>query len=346
MNPQDIEHLRAWFLKQKRALPWRTHISPYAVLVSEIMLQQTQVATVIPYFLNWMKTFPTFLSLAHAKEEEVMKCWEGLGYYSRARNLQKAALHIVTHYQGQMPEDEASLKQIPGVGPYTAGALLSFAFHKRAAAVDGNVMRVLSRYLGIEDDIGKPFVQNQFRKMMSESLPDYEPWVISEALIELGALVCKKKADCLNCPLKNSCQARQLGLTEHLPIKSKPPKTIRLFRSVPVLMHQNQLLIRKIPEGQIMAGLHEFPYFETDEEVLDIHWLQGKIEDTFQLKTQAIRKYPAVSHGFTRYRALLSPFLLSCDHSFPVAGYFWADKELACRLSFSSGHKRILEFVS
>ena len=333
-------------MSQKRDLPWREGATPYSVLVSEIMLQQTQVSVVIPYFLRWMERFPTFEALAESSEADVLKHWEGLGYYSRAKNLKKAAEFICREWQGVMPQDAQSLSKIPGVGPYTTGAIQSFAFKLKAPAVDGNVLRVLSRYFASYEDIAKLKTQKSLRILAETILPDIRPWEIAEGWIELGAVVCKKVPLCNLCPLNSSCQAYKQKVVDMLPVKTGQVKQIKLNRTVPVLMHDGDLLIREVPQGEIMAGLHEFPYFETDEETMTIEDLQDKIEDQFLMKTVFVRKFTSVSHGFTRYQARLHPVILQCRSRETPEGYFWASSKDLERLAFSSGHRRILRFIS
>lgn len=342
----DTEALRGWFTSQKRDLPWRENSTPYSVLVSEIMLQQTQVSVVIPYFLRWMERFPTFEALAASSEAEVLKLWEGLGYYSRAKNLKKAAEFICVEWQGNMPQDALSLAKIPGVGPYTAGAIQSFAFKLKAPAVDGNVMRVLSRYFASYDDIAKLKTQKNLRVLAGSILPDEKPWEIAEGWIELGAVICKKAPLCNQCPLKSSCAAYNQDVVDQLPVKTGQVAQIKLNRTVSVLMHEGHLLIREVPKGEIMAGLHEFPYFETDEETMEVEDLQDKIEDSFLMKTAFIRKFKPVSHGFTRYLASLKPIVLQCLTRETPEGYFWASSNDLLKLAFSSGHRRILKLIT
>lgn len=325
--------LRNWFLSQKRDLPWRVAASPYAVLVSEIMLQQTQVSVVIPYFHRWMERFPDFDSLANSKEEEVLKLWEGLGYYSRARNLHKAAKHIQEKYSGAMPKDQHLLKDIPGVGPYTACAIRAFAFKQKAPAVDGNVLRVLSRLFAIHDDIGKAKTQEKIRKLAEDVLPENEPWIIAEALIELGAMICKKVPRCHECPLMGSCKAFKEDLTELLPVKAKKTVITPLYRTVFVFLQNGQVLLRHVPKGEIMAGLYEFPYSETDEM-------------PFPIQAHPLKKLPEVAHGFTRYRVRLTPYLMSCTKQEAPQGYFWTDLDQIHTFPFSSGHRKILKLIN
>lgn len=336
------ENLRQWFLRQKRDLPWRKNSSPYAVLVSEIMLQQTQVSVVIPYFQRWMALFPTFEALAISREEDVLKAWEGLGYYSRAKNLQKAAKYICKEWKGKMPSKVEELATIPGVGPYTLGAIRAFAFNEKAAAVDGNVMRVLSRYFAIEEDISKLRGQKRFRDIAEKILPEKDPWIIAEALIELGALVCKKRPICIECPLKSSCSSFNQDLIEKFPVKSKLQVSIKLYRMVPILMCEGTFLIRQVPKGKIMAGLHEFPYFE---EKMDLAEFQEQIKRDFNLETTPIRKLPLVQHGFTRYRADLEAYIFHCKNVQDTEGFFWASKERLSQLAFSSGHRKLIKLL-
>ena len=346
MHDFDTEALRDWFTTQKRDLPWRENSTPYSVLVSEIMLQQTQVSVVIPYYLRWMERFPSFEALAASPEPEVLKLWEGLGYYSRAKNLKKAAELICREWQGQMPSDAPSLAKIPGVGPYTIGAIQSFAFKLKSPAVDGNVMRVLSRYYAIEADIAKLKTQKNLRALAADILPDEKPWEISEGLIELGAVVCKKVPLCNQCPLQPDCSAFKQDLVWKLPIKTGQVSKIKLNRTVLVLMHKGNLLIRKVPQGEVMAGLHEFPYFETDEETISLDDLQDQIEQKFSMKTALVCKLSTVSHGFTRYEATLKPVVLQSLTEKTPEDYFWASSSDLSNLAFSSGHRRILKMIA
>jgi A/G-specific adenine glycosylase len=255
-----INELKKWFSIHKRDLPWRENPSPYRVWVSEIMLQQTQASVVIPYFERWMTRFPTVESLASAPIEEVIKLWEGLGYYARARNLHQGARYVVEKHQGIIPNTAEQLAPIKGLGDYTIGALLSFAFHQRAAAVDGNVIRVLSRYLAIEEDVAKQPTLRKIRAEAQKMLPVEEPWIIVEALIELGATICQKKPKCSECPIRKGCQGFVKGIAQNLPYKSTKSETIALYRLVPIIEHEGCILIRKVGEGEIMSDLHEFPY--------------------------------------------------------------------------------------
>ena len=310
-----MQALKDWFLREKRELPWRENPTPYRVWVSEVMLQQTQVAVVIPYFERWMKKFPTIQKLAEAPLEEVVKAWEGLGYYARARSLHKAAKIVVEQFQGELPSKREELEKLPGFGPYTVGAVLSFAFHQKAVAVDGNVRRVTAR----------------LHANVESLLPDKEPWVVMEALIELGATICQKKPKCEICPLKDACRAYKEGIAHSLPVSKREIKTTALFRDVAVVVYKGKVLVRQEEEGKVMGGLYEFPYVDRGSE-----WkLRMKMEKTTDL--------PLVKHSFTRFRVTLFPAIWKAFHARKVSGYQWVSVEDLLSFPFSSGHRRVLK---
>ncbi|MCP5469963.1 MAG: A/G-specific adenine glycosylase [Chlamydiales bacterium] len=325
MKDFPVDELKEWFGEHARVLPFRQGRTPYRVWISEVMLQQTQALVVIPYFERWMEAFPTVEALAVAPIEKVLKIWEGLGYYSRARNLHKGAKQIVA--MGGFPEDPT---EIVGIGPYTAGAIRSFAFHKKAAAVDGNVLRVLARFTGEEGEIDRPAVQKKLRLLAESILPDEESWVVSEALIELGALVCQKKAACSRCPLKRGCVALREGLD--LPRRRPREKAVLLERTVGVIVHDDKILLRRGEEGKVMADLFEFPYIEGKR-----CW--SAFAD-LGLELEYLAKLPLQKHTFTKYRVTLYPHLLRAKTS-NIEG--WKKRGELGKLPFSSGHKRIYE---
>lgn len=341
----DHESLKHWFLQEQRDLPWRHNPTPYSVWVSEVMLQQTQVSVVIPYFERWMKRFPTIHELANAKLDEVIKLWEGLGYYSRARNLLEGARYVLENYHGNLPSTADELKKIKGLGPYTIGAILSFAFHKRTSAVDGNVIRVLCRYYQVAEDIAKPKTIEKIRKLADSLLPEEEPWIINEALIELGATICSKKAKCQTCPLNRSCSSYIQRTVEELPFKSQKIQTQKLFRTVAVLEFDKKILVKRGKKGEIMSDLHEFPYFETNSaKALSKKDLQSKLE-SWNLKVSAPQKMPIVKHSFTRYQVQLTPIYFKCQTNPIIDDYLWLTYEELNQLAFSSGHRRIFEMI-
>jgi A/G-specific adenine glycosylase len=331
------EPLTEWFLDEKRDLPWRNNPSPYRVWISEVMLQQTQVSVVIPYFERWMARFPTIESLAQASTDEVIKLWEGLGYYSRARNIHEAARFVLEFHQGILPSSKEELSKIKGLGPYTVGAIQSFAFKMKAAAVDGNVVRVLSRYFHIEEDISKGKTVQNMRELLEEKLPDIEPWIVSEALIELGATICQKKPRCDVCPLKRMCKGYRNGVAHELPVKSAKIKYEKLFRVVGVVNHGDYYLVRRGEKGQIMSDLFEFPYLE---DVKD--GFESEFKKKFGLSLKLVHEFPKVSQSFTRFRVELTPLHFRAKDKIPVEGYEWLTLQELHNLAFSSGHRKIL----
>lgn len=253
-----------WYRRQKRDLPWRRTRDPYRIWVSETMLQQTRVETVIPYYERFLERFPTVTDLAAAPEADVLKAWEGLGYYSRARRLHEAAKVIAERYGGVFPDDPEAVAALPGVGPYTKGAMLSIAFGRPEPAVDGNVMRVLSRFFLIRDDIAKPATRAKMEKFARRLIPEDAAGDFNQALMELGATVCVPKAPtCLVCPVMERCGARLAGEEEELPVKAKakPPRTERRLVAW-IVDGQGRLLIRQRPERGLLAGMWELPHVE------------------------------------------------------------------------------------
>lgn len=341
----DIAQLKSWFLNARRDLPWRETSEPYAIWVSEIMLQQTQVAVVIPYYLRWMQRFPTIRHLAAADLDEVIKIWEGLGYYSRARNLHEGAKYIVDHWNGELPNQEEQLKLMKGLGPYTIGAILSFAFHQKRAAVDGNVLRVISRHFQLEEEITKASTQRAIRLLVESILPDDESWIINEALIELGATLCQRKAQCTRCPLKQTCLSFRNGRTDEFPIKKAGPATTHLYRSVAIIECEREYLVRKGKKGEVMADLYEFPFFESDKKGQTSKQLLNNLKGQHQLKGSVVRKLPVVVHSFTRYQAHLEPFHVTISDKYAVEGFDWKPMEALQHLAFSAGHRRILQHL-
>lgn len=294
------------------------------------MLQQTQVKTVIPYFERWMCRFPDLKTLALASLDEVIKLWEGLGYYSRARYLHESAQKLVS--KGLTDITEESLGDIKGLGPYTRGALLNFAFKKRAAAVDGNVLRVMSRLTLFEGDICLPLSRREIEARTLAFLPNEAPWEAMEALIELGALVCKKKPECPSCPLLSQCAAFARGRLD-LPLKKKSPPVTHLHRTVLIIESPLGILVKKGVKGQIMADLYEFPWFEGHSNI------ESEIEKHFG-KFHTLDSMEPVQHSFTRYRANLYPYRLQLISTY--AGEYEWRRDLQA-LPFSSGHRKIVE---
>jgi A/G-specific adenine glycosylase len=307
------------------------------------MLQQTQAAVVIPYFARWMELFPTVEVLAAADPELVLKSWEGLGYYSRARNLHAAAKEIVTDHGGKLPQNPHILKTIKGIGPYTVGAIRSFAFKQKSAAVDGNVKRVLARYFAIEGTISHSSTNKQIWAAAEALLPDERPWEITEGLIELGATVCMRSAQCNRCPLRTTCQAHLQGRAHELPVKATRVAITPLCRTVAVISAEGRLLVRQGAPGQLMAGLYEFPYFEDQNPGMCSQQLTKRIYNELQLQTEYIEVLERELHSFTRYRAELIPHYLTASEARAVAGFQWLLPSAIDARPLSAGHRRIYQ---
>ncbi|QYR22708.1 A/G-specific adenine glycosylase [Paenibacillus sp. sptzw28] len=259
--------LLSWYLENKRTLPWRMNRDPYRIWVSEVMLQQTRVDTVIPYYERFMEKFPTAAALAEAPEAEVLKCWEGLGYYSRARNLQAGAGEVVSRHGGTVPDDKEAVSALRGIGPYTAGAIMSIAFNRPEPAVDGNVMRVLSRYFCLEDDIAKPSTRVKIEKLAASLIPEGSAGDFNQGLMELGALVCTPKSPgCLTCPVMAHCEGRMAGKEHTLPVKTKakPPRPETRLAALVVGTgeHAGKVLVRQRQESGLLARMWELPHVE------------------------------------------------------------------------------------
>lgn len=258
----DVFH--TWFAAEHRDLPWRDLAcpNPYHVWISEIMLQQTRVTAVIDYFLRFIGELPDIRALAEVSDDRLMKLWEGLGYYSRARNLKKCAQILVNEYGGELPKEPERLLNLPGIGPYTAGAIASIAYGRPKAAVDGNVLRVLSRLLGSRADISAQSTKNAFSGLLDEILPYAKnAGIINQAFMDLGATICVPggEARCGKCPLEGFCKARRLGIENELPVKPKAkPRRIE-HRVILILMQDGKVLVDKRPEQGLLAGLYEYP---------------------------------------------------------------------------------------
>ncbi|MBD7939505.1 MULTISPECIES: A/G-specific adenine glycosylase [Cytobacillus] len=305
-NPIDIyafqQDLLSWFEKEQRDLPWRKDKDPYKVWVSEIMLQQTRVDTVIPYFLRFMEAFPTVKDLAEAEEEKVLKLWEGLGYYSRARNLQSAVREVHEQYDGVVPNNIKDISALKGVGPYTAGAILSIAYGEPEPAVDGNVMRVLSRILMIENDIAKASSRKIFEAAVRELISHDNPSYFNQALMELGALICTPTSpSCLLCPVRDHCHAFYEGKQAELPVKTKKAKNKHVQIASAILANsKGELLIRKRSNKGLLANLWEFPNEEIHLQIeSDKQQLQNQLSKSYDTHVKINQRIGQLDHVFT-----------------------------------------------
>jgi A/G-specific adenine glycosylase len=262
------ETLIEWYKINKRDLPWRNTNNPYHIWLSEVILQQTRVAQGLPYYLKFIESFPTVIDLANAHQDEVLRLWQGLGYYSRGRNLHFTAQLIINNFEGIFPTKFDELIKFKGVGNYTASAIASFCSNEPKAVVDGNVYRVLARYFGIESDISLTSTQKEFQKLAFDLLNKKKPGIHNQAIMEFGALQCVPKSpNCVVCPLQNSCDALKNKKVASLPFKSKKIKTRKRFFNYIVIDRNNSTFVRRRNQGDIWEGLYEFPLIETSKDL-------------------------------------------------------------------------------
>ncbi|MFC0557520.1 A/G-specific adenine glycosylase [Halalkalibacter alkalisediminis] len=295
------ESLVDWFLENQRELPWRESKDPYRVWVSEIMLQQTRVDTVIPYYQAFMREFPTLEALAEAEEDRILKAWEGLGYYSRVRNLQTAVREVVEKYEGTVPDTRKEISSLKGVGPYTAGAILSIAYGKPEPAVDGNVMRVLSRVFLIDEDIAKPATRKIFEGILYDLVSKKDPSSFNQGLMELGALICTPTSPgCLLCPVREYCRANEKGVQAELPIKTKKKKqTVKQMAAIVLRNEYGEVLIEKRPETGLLARLWQFPNIEITNENDQSQLLTKFLSEQFKVVAEVGPDIQHVEHVFS-----------------------------------------------
>ena len=341
--------LVSWFRQNKREMEWRTHPLPYYIWVSEIMLQQTRVETVRPYFHRFVNELPDIASLAQCDEERLLKLWEGLGYYNRVRNLQKAARVVVQEYGGELPRDLHLLKKLPGIGSYTAGAIASAAYGIPAPAVDGNVLRVLSRLTGSFECIDDPKVKAHYEELVREFLesgkvPD--PGEFNQALMELGALVCLPNgpAGCDGCPVRDLCIACRNGDTDSIPVR-KPKKPRRVeHRTVLCVRDATRTVIRKRPGRGLLAGMWELPNLEgelTDTQALEASRRIG-------IRPVRIMPLPQAKHIFSHVEWHMTGYLVLAEELDCLAdGYLAAEPEQTQReYSIPSAFARYTEYLN
>ncbi|MFO7940556.1 MAG: A/G-specific adenine glycosylase [Bacteroidales bacterium] len=252
-----------WYKKNTRDLPWRNTTDPYHIWISEVILQQTRIEQGTAYYHRFLKTFPSLASLARASEEEVLKQWQGLGYYSRARNLHKAAQQVMANYNGQLPNTYVDLLKLKGVGPYTAGAISSIAFNKPAVAIDGNVYRVLARLFEEDTPINSSTAYKRFSELVRSFLPSSQASAFNQGLIELGALICKPIPNCAQCPLQENCLAFTHNSQHKYPVKHKKKKMTHRYFSFLDIHYGSDTFIERRREGDIWQGLYQFPLLET-----------------------------------------------------------------------------------
>lgn len=301
------DHLLSWFTQHKRDLPWRKTQDPYAIMVSELMLQQTQVKTVIPYFERFMQRFPTPTALSQASDEALLNAWQGLGYYRRARHLRDAATAIVTNFGGSFPDEKGTIDQLKGVGAYTSAAIASIAFDLPYACVDGNVIRVISRLMAIDDDVSTGATKKKLQLIADQLLDSQRAGDFNQAMMELGATVCTpKRPSCMTCSVNSFCQtAINCDNPATRPFKSKKVRVQkRVFRSL-LIASEQQLLLARRPDQGLMAGMWELPtQFEADFQAWEPLFLE-KVQHVGRWQTPVVHKFTHIhaSYHVDIYRA-------------------------------------------
>jgi A/G-specific adenine glycosylase len=306
-NKEFRSQLLSWYDVNKRSMPWREVDNPYFVWVSEIMLQQTRVDQVEPYFRRFIERFPTVYALAEASQQEVLAVWEGLGYYSGARHLHSAAQTVVEEYNGKVPDNWDEITKLKGIGPYTAAALLSIAYQKPHAVVDGNVIRVLSRWFGIEDDVRRSSTKNDIQACADELLDKERPGDFNQALMELGALVCTPAdPNCGECPLEAGCTAYRQVKTEAIPYKSPAKKVPHHNIGVGILINEREeVLIALRPEEAMLVGLWEFPGGKQEENETIRETIVRELKEELGIKAEIIEPFMQLKHAYSHFKITL-----------------------------------------
>ncbi len=314
MNYSFTVTLQKWYINHKRPLPWRDTSNPYLIWLSEIILQQTRVSQGLPYYERFVMHFPTITDLANASEDEILRLWQGLGYYSRGRNMLKCAKLVVSNYNGAFPTEIKEVKKLPGIGDYTASAILSFAFNQVHPVLDGNVYRVLSRYYGIDTPINTPLAFKTFKRIAGDIIDVKNPAQHNQAIMEFGALQCTpKNPDCMSCVFNETCVAAREDKVQYLPVKLKArAKRNRHFNYI-VFLSNNQTLIKKRMAKDIWQGLFEFPLVETTQP-LESEQLTKTVESVYGLALSEVQKVDSIKHLLTHQTIYADFWLVTSPH--------------------------------
>ena len=342
--PQQLynlpEALLGWYDRSARVLPWRSDPTAYHVWISEIMLQQTRVSAVLPYYERFLRALPDTAALAAAEEGQLLKLWEGLGYYNRARNLQKAARMVMEEFGGRFPETYEEIRRLPGVGEYTAGAVASIAFGQRVSAVDGNVLRILARITGDEGDILDAKVKARFRGWVEEILPPTRCGDFNQALMELGAVVCVPNGAprCEDCPAAALCRAKAEGAWERLPVKKKKAPRRREELTVFVLLRGGEMALRRRKDQGLLASLWEFPNVPG---TLDEAGAADQLA-RWGLTVKAWRRQVRAKHIFTHVEWHMTGYVAEAAGEGP-ADFCWTGRDALSRRAVPSAFSKMMD---
>lgn len=341
-TPSLQTRLLAWYHKNKRTLPWRDHPDAYAVWVSEIMLQQTRVEAVIPYFERWMRLFPTVHALADASEHEVLNAWEGLGYYSRARNLHRAAKVIVSDYGGELPGSAADLVKLPGVGRYTAGAIASIAFGADEPALDGNLKRVYARLFDVAEAVDSPRGEKLLWEVARGNLPRGRAGDFNQSLMDLGSAVClPKNPRCLLCPVMDLCKARENGTQDLRPVR-KPRKSVpHHVHAAGVIVRRGKVLLARRPSKGLLGGMWEFPNGRVEGDQAGA--LAQALEAGYRLKVREKEALVVVQHAYTHFKVTVHAFRCELLEMSAAPNLKWVSIEELAEYPMGKVDRRIAE---
>ena len=337
------ERLICWYRENARDLPWRENPSPYRVWISEIMLQQTRIETVRGYFDRFMEAFPDIAALAAAEEDRVLKLWQGLGYYSRAKNLHRAAQKVMDEYGGKMPSSYRELRKLPGIGPYTAGAIASIACGECVPAVDGNVLRVMARLLAEMGDVTSEPVKKRLTEAVAELLPAGGAGDFNQALMELGECICIPGGSpgCEACPLFEICEARKQGLQDQLPVRAVKKERPTEELTVLILRFENTFAIRKRPAKGLLASLYEYPH-------LPGHWTREQLAAwlPWQPDPEQIRPLPDSHHIFTHKEWKMKAYEIRPPYRWEDGWSYVSASELQDRYSVPAAFRTYTEWIT
>jgi A/G-specific adenine glycosylase len=343
------ERLIDWYRRGHRDLPWRRARDPYAIWVSEVMLQQTQVKTVLPYFARWMQRFPTVSALAAASEDEVLHAWQGLGYYSRAKSLLRGARAVVERHAGELPRRIELLRELPGIGPYSAGAIASIAFGLPQPVVDGNVKRVLCRLHALRGDPGRAPLARKLWRIAAELVPQDAASDFNQALMELGATLCTPKHPrCEACPLSERCAARAKGLVDSLPESPSRRKSTKLHMVAALVFRGTRVLAAKLPDdAPRWAGMWHFPATEVGPRETPEAAVRRAAREICGIDVEVQEKSAVVRHGVTRYRITLDAYRCRAPRGRPRAlgasAVRWVSPPALGALALPSAHRKLAD---
>jgi A/G-specific adenine glycosylase len=322
MKTEISAQLLDWYDHHSRVLPWRDVTDPYAIWVAEVMLQQTRVDTVIPYYQRWLQRFPTIRALADADQQQVLSLWEGLGYYSRARNLHKAARLVMDRHNGRIPADPAELGSLPGIGKAGAADILSIAFGQDIAAVDGNIRRVIARLFKIELELGSPAFEVQIQSLVDDHLPPGRAGDYNQAWMDLGATIClPEHPHCVECPLRQFCLGLQAGQADELPIRKAKAAVPVYTVTAGILRRQTdgktEVLITRRPEDGLLGGMWEFPggKCEPGETLPDC--LRRELREELDIEVRVMDRLGTYRHAYTHFKVVLTAFFVELDSGQP-----------------------------